>query len=277
MESMKGFDAVEKLISQVGDLTSEKMANDSKLTYKAALEQVLEENPDLAEKIRAYRKTMIKEQIDTMDEEKILNPGGNFSENKRRTRDDFIFFCDELAKEGKIRPEARSVVVDFMEIFSRAPVFEFNEGTGKRKDHPLNRFRSFLGGLPKRELSPIESANLYHERIHHKTLTLIGFLGATPPAVAGLPALEFTEEGAKIYEVFDFAIREEGYSHMSEEDSVIAGIASASPKQTIEFSEQGLFDWRQILKNNGPGAYKSEEERVAAMIASASPKHRAGT
>lgn len=172
IDGIKESDAREKLINKVADLASGKVASDSKLTYLAAFEQVLKENPDLAEKIKAHRQKQIKEKIGAMDEEAVLNPNGNFSENNNRSRIEFISFCDALASEGKIRPDARSMVVDLMTIFSRAAAFEFSEGTRKRKDYPLNRFKSFLEGLPKRELSSIESVNLYHERIHKRTLAV---------------------------------------------------------------------------------------------------------
>jgi hypothetical protein len=57
-------------------------------------------------------------------------------------------FCDELVRGGKTTSAMKSTVMDFMEIFSQAGYFEFNEGGDKIKDDPLRRFKQLLESLP---------------------------------------------------------------------------------------------------------------------------------
>ena len=193
---IKEAGATDKLLSKIGDLVSQKMANDKALSYKDALNQVLKENPDLAEQVKAYQQKAIKDKISGMDPGKALAPVSNFSEylryfadseihndihkittaiSKREgipygeavrkvthevlaeagicdrvIRNSFASFCDELIRDGKITPGMRAATTDFLEVSLRAGIYEFSEGSRKRKVFVLDTFKALLRGLPGR-------------------------------------------------------------------------------------------------------------------------------
>jgi hypothetical protein len=67
---------------------------------------------------------------------------------------EYAAFCEGLSKEGKLTPAMQPAALDFMEILSGVVPFEFTElddkGAEKKvKDHPLDRFKALLTGLPK--------------------------------------------------------------------------------------------------------------------------------
>jgi hypothetical protein len=80
---IKEQEAIDKLLKKMGDLTSIKMVNDKTLSYKDAFNQVMEENPDLAEQVRAYQQKVIRDKLDNMDPEQALMPEADFSEYMR--------------------------------------------------------------------------------------------------------------------------------------------------------------------------------------------------
>ena len=66
-----------------------------------------------------------------------------------KKRAEFESFCEGLIREGRLTPAVKPVVIDFMEILSQVGEFEFSEPEGKLKTEPLEKFKSFLRGLPK--------------------------------------------------------------------------------------------------------------------------------
>ncbi|MFN7066141.1 MAG: hypothetical protein ACK4OF_08350, partial [Aquificaceae bacterium] len=64
---------------------------------------------------------------------------------KEKRRTEFMSFCEELEREGKITPSQKELVVDFMEILCGVGEYEFSDS----KADSLERFKEFLKGLPK--------------------------------------------------------------------------------------------------------------------------------
>ncbi len=64
-------------------------------------------------------------------------------------RAEFKLFCEGLIKEGKLTPAMSPAVLDFMEILHAAGEYEFAEGDAKVKAQYVEKFKTFLSGLPK--------------------------------------------------------------------------------------------------------------------------------
>lgn len=71
------------------------------------------------------------------------------AKEKQSRKADFVSFCENLTKEGKLTPAQQQKVCDFAEIMDNAGNFDFAEGETKVSKSALQEFKEFLNTLPK--------------------------------------------------------------------------------------------------------------------------------
>ena len=110
-------------------------------------EKILELEKKLQEKEKQLAEYVEKEKA---REEEIAKLRAELLKMEREKRQaEFDSFCEELIREGKLTPVMKSQVMDFMEILHGIEEYEFSEGENKVKANPLEKFKTFLKGLPK--------------------------------------------------------------------------------------------------------------------------------
>lgn len=134
IENLTSFDDEEKTINTFNEIMEEILTMGDKT-------QKTETNPkDNAE---------FSAQLSAKDAEIATLKANNAKLEAANRQAEFSEFCDGLVKEGKMTPAQKTYVMNFMEIAHGVGEFEFSEGDKTEKKQAIEKFKEFLGTLPK--------------------------------------------------------------------------------------------------------------------------------
>lgn len=89
------------------------------------------------------------EQLSVKDAEIAALKANNVKLEAANRQAEFSEFCDKLVNEGKLTPAQKAYSLDFMEALHEVGEFEFSEGDKREKKQAVDKFKEFLGTLPK--------------------------------------------------------------------------------------------------------------------------------
>lgn len=124
--------------------------NDMELEAKVKDLEAQNAQKDEALKVQTKQITEFSEKVKTSEKELADAKAALARIETDKRHAEYVSFCEELVKAGKLTAAQRTIALDFMEIAFKTGEYEFAEAEGKTSKSPaLDKFKALLQLLPK--------------------------------------------------------------------------------------------------------------------------------